>query len=147
MASIQKSVIAYKTIHHDYQQLANVKRVLTDCTESLNTTEKSRKEIAKLTKLSLEVLDVVGEETQAGFKTLAPCHSFAAAMKSDEAEKRRELAEETGTAMIEKDPVKILREFLKRKRSSAKYKEHYRHNHQPQSQEGSQIWATKIYAE
>jgi hypothetical protein len=116
MASIQKSVDAYKTIHHDYQQLANVNRVLTDCTESLNTTQKSRKEIAKSTKLCLEVLEIVGENTQAGLKTLAPSHSFGAAMKSNEAEKRRELAEETGTAMIEKDPVKNLREFLKRKK-------------------------------
>jgi hypothetical protein len=38
----------------------------------------------------VEVLDVVDEETQASLKTLAPSHSFAAAMKSDEAEKRRE---------------------------------------------------------
>jgi hypothetical protein len=50
------------------------------------------------------VLDVVGEETQVGFKTPAPSHSFAAAMNSDEAEKRRELAEE----------MKNLEEFLKR---------------------------------
>jgi hypothetical protein len=122
MASIQKSVDAYKTIHHDYQQLANVNRVLTDCTESLNTTQKSRKEIAKLTKLSLEVLEIVGQNTEAGLKRLAPSHSFGVAMKSNEAEKRRELAEETGTVMIEKDPVKILREFVKRKKSTASAK-------------------------
>jgi hypothetical protein len=38
------------------------------------------------------------------------------AMKSDNAEKRRELAEETGFVMTENDP-KNLREFLKRKKS------------------------------
>jgi hypothetical protein len=65
----------------------------------------------------LEVLEIVGQNTEAGLKRLAPSHSFGAAMKSNEAEKRRELAEETGTAMIEKDPVKNLREFLKRKKA------------------------------
>ncbi len=61
----------------------------------------------------MQAIDVVSEETKAGLKTLAPSYSFGAAMKSNEAEKRHELAEETGTAMIEKDPVKNLREFLK----------------------------------
>jgi hypothetical protein len=55
----------------------------------LNTAQKSRKEIAKLTKLSLEVLEIVGQNTEAGLKRLAPSHSFGAAMKSNEAEKRR----------------------------------------------------------
>jgi hypothetical protein len=103
MASIQKSVDGYKTTLHDHQQLDNVKSILMDYTQSLNSTKKRRKEIATLTKLSLEVLDIVSEEMQAGLKTLAPSHSFAAAMKSNEAEKRRELAETTETAMIEKD--------------------------------------------
>jgi hypothetical protein len=67
----------------------------------------------------LEVLDVVSQETQTGLKTLAPSHSLAAVMKSNKAEKRRELAEETGIVMIEKDPVKNLREFLKKRKSSA----------------------------
>jgi hypothetical protein len=40
-------------------------------------------------------------------------------MKSNEAEKRRELAEETGIVMSENDPENDLREFLKRKKSSA----------------------------
>jgi hypothetical protein len=81
MASVQKSVDACKTTHHDCQQLANVNRVLTDCTESLNAAQKSRKEIAKLTKLSLEVLEIVGQNTEAGLKRLAPSHSFGAAMR------------------------------------------------------------------
>ena len=119
MASIQKSVNAFKTIHHDHQQLDNIKRVLTDCTESLNTTQKSRKEIAKSAKLCLQAIDVASEETKAGLKTLAPSHSFGAVMKSNEAEKRRELAEETGIVMSENDPENNLREFLKRKKSSA----------------------------
>jgi hypothetical protein len=119
MASIQKSVDAYKTIHHDYQQLDNVKSVLMDCTQKLIDTNKSRKEIAKLTKLSLEVLDVVSDETQAGLKTLAPSHSFARVVRSNEAEKRRELAEATGIVMPENDSEKILREFLKGKKSPA----------------------------
>jgi hypothetical protein len=89
MASIQKSVDAYKTIHRDYQQLDNVKTILVDCTQNLNDTQKSRKEIAKLTKLSLEVITVLTADTQAGLKSLAPSHSFATVMKSDEAEKRR----------------------------------------------------------
>jgi hypothetical protein len=91
------------------------------CTQSLNNTQKSRKEIAKLTKLSLEILDVVSisEEKQAGLKTLAPSHSFAAVLKSNEAGKRRGLAEETRIVMIEKDPVKNLQEFLKKRKSSA----------------------------
>jgi hypothetical protein len=59
MASVQKSVDAYKTMHHDHQQLVNVSSVLMDCTQKLNDTKKSRKEIAKLTKLSLDALDVV----------------------------------------------------------------------------------------
>jgi hypothetical protein len=39
------------------------------------------------------------------------------AMKSDDAEKRRELAEETGFVMTENDLEKNLQEFLKRKKS------------------------------
>jgi hypothetical protein len=119
MASIQKSIDAYKTIHHDYQQLDNVKTILMHCTHNLNNTQKSRKEIAKLTKLSLEVVDAVSEEMQAGLKSLAPSHSFATVMKRNEAENRRQLAEETGIVMCENDPEKNLREFLKiRKRKS-----------------------------
>jgi uncharacterized protein (UPF0147 family) len=68
MASIQKSVDAFKTIHHDHQRLDNIRRVLMDCTQNLNNTKKSRKEIAKLTKLSSEAIDVVSEETKAGLK-------------------------------------------------------------------------------
>jgi hypothetical protein len=90
-----------------------------DCTQRLINTDKSRKEIAKSTKLCSEVLDVVAEETQAGLKALAPSHSFAAVMKRNEVEKRRELAEETGAVMSEKDPTKNMQAFLKRKKSSA----------------------------
>ena len=119
MASVQNSVDAYKKIHHDYQQLDNVKTVLMDCTQKLNNTQKSRKEIAKLTKLSLEVLDVVSDETKAGLKALAPSHSFARAIKNNEADNSRELAEETGFVMVQNDPEKKLREFLKRRKCSA----------------------------
>jgi hypothetical protein len=69
MASIQKSVDAYKMIHCDYQQLDNVKTILVDCTNNLNETQKSCRAIAKLTKLSLEVINVVSDKTQAGLKT------------------------------------------------------------------------------
>jgi hypothetical protein len=120
MASIQKSVDAYKTIHRDYQQLDNVKTILVDCTQNLNDTQKSRKEIAKLTKLSLEVITVLTADTQAGLKSLAPSHSFATVMKSDEAEKRRELAKATGIVMSDKDPEKNLRDFLKKRKSRAR---------------------------
>ena len=120
MASIQKSINAYKTIHRDYQQLDNVKTILIDCTQHLNDILKSHREIAKLTKLSLEVLDVVSEETQAGLKTLAPSHSFANLMKSNEAEKRHELAKETGFVTAEKDPEKNLQGFLKRRKRLAR---------------------------
>jgi hypothetical protein len=67
----------------------------------------------------LEVLDIGVEEMQAGLKTPAPSHSFAAVMKSNEAEKRRELAEETRAAMIEKNQLKNLREFMKKRKSLA----------------------------
>jgi hypothetical protein len=40
-------------------------------------------------------------------------------LTSDEAEKRRELAEEAGIVMSENDPEISLREFLKRKKSPA----------------------------
>jgi hypothetical protein len=72
-----------------------------------------------LTKLSLEVVDVVSEETQAGLKTLAPSHSFAMVIKSNEAENRRHLAEETGIVMCENDSEKNPQEFLKKRKSLA----------------------------
>ena len=84
MASIQNSINAYKTIHNDYQQLDYVKTVLMDCTNKLNGKQNSRKEIAKLTKLALEVLAVVSGETIAGLKTLAPSHSYARVLSSNE---------------------------------------------------------------
>ena len=53
--------------------------------------QNSRKEIVKLTKLSLEVLDVVSEEMIAGVKALVPSHSYARVLSSNEAQKKREL--------------------------------------------------------
>ena len=119
MASIQNSINAYKTIHNDYQQLDYVKTVLMDCTNKLNGKQNSRKEIAKLTKLALEVLDVVSGETMAGLKTLAPSHSYARVLASNEAQKKRELAGHTGYVVNENDPETNLREFLKRKKNLA----------------------------
>jgi hypothetical protein len=71
MASVQKSANACKLMHHDHQQLSDVKSVLVDCTKKLNNTDNSQKEIAKLTKLTSQVLNVIGDETQAGLKSLA----------------------------------------------------------------------------
>jgi hypothetical protein len=154
MASVQKSVNAHKSMHHDHQQLGDVKSVLMDharklnntdnsrtkiakltklalevlnvksfllmdCVKKLNNTDNSQKEIAKSTKLALEVLNVIGDETQAGLMSPAPSRSLARPMTSEEAEKRRELAEETGIAMSENDQEKLLPEFLKQKKSPA----------------------------
>jgi hypothetical protein len=119
MASVQKSVDACKTMHHDYQQLDNISSVLMDCTQKLNNTQKSRKEVAKLTKLSLEALDVVSEGTKTGLKTLAPSHSCATVLKGGESENRLNLAEETGIITSENDPENDLRQFLKKRKSSA----------------------------
>jgi hypothetical protein len=59
MASVQKSANACKLMHHDdHQQLGDVKSVLVDRTKKLNNADNSQKEIAKLTKLTLEVLNV-----------------------------------------------------------------------------------------
>ena len=121
MASIQKVVNAYKEIHHDQQQLVLVKKVLIDCTEKLNNSQKSRKEIAKLTMLTSEVLDVVVDDTQNGLKAMAPSHSFARTIEQKEADQRRESAAEIGFIVTESvDAEKHLRVFLKRKKSNSR---------------------------
>jgi hypothetical protein len=111
MASIQKGVNAHRSIHHDCQQLGDVKSILMDCTEKLKNANNSRTVIAKSTKLAFEVLAVIGDDTKAGLKALAPSHSFAAVMNRDEVEKRRELAEETGMVMSENNPEKVFENF------------------------------------
>jgi hypothetical protein len=104
MASVQKGVNAHRSIHHDCQWLGDVKSILMDCTEKLKNTNNNRTVIAKSTELAFEVLDIIGDDGKAGLKALAPSRSFAAVMNRDEAEKRCELAEETGMAMSENDP-------------------------------------------
>ena len=121
MASIQKAVNAYKKIHQDQQQLVLVKKVLMECTNKLNNSQKSRKEIAKLMMLTSEVLDVVGNDTQNGLKAIAPSHSFARTIEQKEAEQRRESAAEIGFIVTESvDAEKNLRAFLKRKKSNSR---------------------------
>ena len=120
MASIQKAIKAYKQIHHNQQQLVLVKKVLMDCTKKLNNSQKSRKEIAKLTRLSSEVLDVVCDGTQNGLKAIASLYSFARTIVQKEADQRQKLAEEIpeGFVVTENDDAeKYLRDFLKRKKS------------------------------
>ena len=118
MASILKAVNAYKEIHHNQQQLVLVKKVLIDCTKKLNNSQKIRKEIAKLTRLSSEVLDVVCDDTQNGLKALAPSHSFARTIVQKEADQRQKSAEEIGFVVTGNDDAeKYLRDFLKRKKS------------------------------
>jgi hypothetical protein len=119
MASVQEGVKAHRSIHHDCQQLSDVKSVLMDCAEKLKNADNSRMVIAKSTKLAFEVLDVIGDDTKAGLKAPAPSHSFVAVMNRDGAEKRRELVEETGMVMSENNPEKSLQEPLKREKSPA----------------------------
>jgi hypothetical protein len=73
VASVQKSVDTCK-------QLDNLSSILMDCARQLNDTQKRRKEIAKLTQLSLD----------AGLKTLAPSHSCATALKGDNKQGRKQ---------------------------------------------------------
>jgi hypothetical protein len=68
MASVQKGVNACRSIHHDCQQLGDVKSVLMDCAEKLKNTNSSRTAIVKSTNLAFEVLDIIGDETKAGLK-------------------------------------------------------------------------------
>ena len=55
MASVQKGVNAHRSIHHDCQQLGDVKTILMDCAEKLKNANNSRVVIVKSTELAFEV--------------------------------------------------------------------------------------------